>query len=142
MVLKTCDVRDDRIDVVCGTCITSRVALRQVAHRLVDALDVLDVFPIGINDSFFELGGDSLRLMQLMTQVERLFEVTISFADFFKQPTIANLSSQLSHKKRAANATEFMSVAQLHTEARLTIEPPSYSWSRPQQHWTKPQPGL
>ncbi|MGD1952561.1 MAG: amino acid adenylation domain-containing protein [Leptolyngbyaceae cyanobacterium] len=110
------------------------------AEKLADIWsDVLDVFPIGINDSFFELGGDSLRLMQLMTQVERLFEVTISFADFFKQPTIANLSSQLSHKKRAANATEFMSVAQLHTEARFTFEPPSYSWSRPQQHWTKPK---
>ncbi|MEM1254577.1 MAG: amino acid adenylation domain-containing protein [Cyanobacteria bacterium P01_H01_bin.21] len=99
--------------------------------------DVLDVFPIGINDSFFELGGDSLRLMQLMTQVERLFEATISFADFFKQPTIASLSGQLSRKKHAANATEFMSVAQLEAEARFTCEPPSCSGSKPQQHWTK-----
>ena len=101
--------------------------------------DVLDIFPIGINDSFFELGGDSLRLMQLMTQIERSFEVTISFADFFKQPTIASLSSQLSRKKRAVNATEFMSVTQLRAEARLTFELPSCSWSKPQQHWTKPK---
>ena len=101
--------------------------------------DVLDVFPIGANDSFFELGGDSLRLMQLMTQVERLFEVTISFADFFERPTLANLSSQLSPKKHTANATELMSVAQLEKEARLALEPTSHNWSTPPKHWTKPK---
>lgn len=101
--------------------------------------DVLDISPIGVNDSFFELGGDSLRLMQLMGQIERSFKQTLSFTDFFKQPTIADLCKQMSHKQSLSTVTEYMSLSQLKAEASFESNSASFGWSMSESHWVKPQ---
>jgi acyl-coenzyme A synthetase/AMP-(fatty) acid ligase/acyl carrier protein/lauroyl/myristoyl acyltransferase len=51
---------------------------------------ILDVSPVGMNDSFFELGGDSLLSMQMIMEVEQASGCTIT-EEFFKLPTINNL---------------------------------------------------
>lgn len=56
---------------------------------------VLEINDIGIHDSFFELGGDSLRLMQLLSQIEATHQITVSVIDFFRLPTIAGLVQQM-----------------------------------------------
>jgi lauroyl/myristoyl acyltransferase/acyl carrier protein len=52
---------------------------------------LLDVSEIGINDNFFELGGDSLISMQMVLEVETATSARIP-NEYFKQPTIANLT--------------------------------------------------
>ncbi|MBE9069079.1 amino acid adenylation domain-containing protein [Leptolyngbya cf. ectocarpi LEGE 11479] len=103
--------------------------------------DVLDISPIGVNDSFFELGGDSLRLMQLVAQIERSFEGTLSFTDFFKQPTISALYRQLRHQQQSSTVTEWMPLSQLRAEASLDLDSPSVSlhWPQPESHWINPK---
>ena len=51
----------------------------------------LDVSPVGVDDSFFVLGGDSLMSMEMILEVEMAYGCKIS-QEFFNQPTITNLS--------------------------------------------------
>lgn len=43
---------------------------------------------IGINDSFFELGGDSLKAMQILSLINKEFNIIIKIKDFFRNSTI------------------------------------------------------
>ncbi|XGW00925.1 MAG: amino acid adenylation domain-containing protein (plasmid) [Leptolyngbya sp. BL-A-14] len=50
---------------------------------------------IGIHDSFFDLGGDSLLAVRLMDQIQQQFEQTLPLSDLLLNPTIAGLASAL-----------------------------------------------
>lgn len=55
---------------------------------------VLGIQTVGIDDSFFELGGDSLMSMQMIMEVEKYFDAAVP-QQFFKLPTIASLAQLL-----------------------------------------------
>lgn len=50
--------------------------------------EVLGIGRIGINDDFFELGGDSLMATQLNSRMRNVFNAELSLLNFFKSPTI------------------------------------------------------
>jgi acyl-coenzyme A synthetase/AMP-(fatty) acid ligase/thioesterase domain-containing protein/acyl carrier protein len=52
---------------------------------------ILKVEPIGINDNFFDLGGDSLNAVELALEMERLAGCSFSVSDFLAVPTISQL---------------------------------------------------
>ena len=72
------------------------VAPRTETERRI-ALDIFEplfkIRNIGIHDSFFELGGNSLQATQLISRIRSRFEVEISLAEFFRSPTIAHLAA-------------------------------------------------
>ena len=45
---------------------------------------VIGIEPIGINDDFFELGGDSLKAMTIISRIHKRFKIEIPFKEFFK----------------------------------------------------------
>ncbi|NOU19053.1 MAG: acyltransferase domain-containing protein [Bacteroidales bacterium] len=47
---------------------------------------------IGVNDDFFELGGDSLKARSLISKVHKEFDVKISMPELFNNPTIIKLA--------------------------------------------------
>jgi acyl-CoA synthetase (AMP-forming)/AMP-acid ligase II/acyl carrier protein len=53
---------------------------------------VLGVEPIGINDNFFQLGGDSVLATQIVNRVLQALNVELSLLFFFEQPTVANMA--------------------------------------------------
>lgn len=53
---------------------------------------ILDLEEVGIDDSFLDLGGDSLQAMRMLARCLNAFGVDIPIAHFFDQPTIAGLS--------------------------------------------------
>jgi len=53
---------------------------------------VLGIGDIGVNDSFFDLGGDSLAGVQVMSQMNAQLQTRIPVARFFEAPTIAGLA--------------------------------------------------
>lgn len=55
--------------------------------------EVLDIQNIGINDDFFELGGDSFNATILISMIEQEFNVELSVMDAFKTPTIKQLAT-------------------------------------------------
>lgn len=63
--------------------------------------DMLRTSPIGIADSFFALGGDSLQATRMVAQVQADFATSIPLlALFFQEPTIEALSRTLAHVVR------------------------------------------
>ncbi len=69
---------------------------RTVEHQLVQIWEeFLPVRPIGLQDSFFELGGDSLLAAQMMQRVEQILGKKLPLATLFSGPTIAHLATAL-----------------------------------------------
>lgn len=58
--------------------------------------DILQTDRIGINDSFFELGGDSLRLVTVISRIHKEFNVEVPISEIYKYPTIKELGEYLS----------------------------------------------
>ncbi|MFD5070978.1 alpha/beta fold hydrolase, partial [Streptomyces sp. NPDC058369] len=57
--------------------------------------DVLKVDRVGIDDSFFELGGDSITSIQLVSRIRSVLGVKLSNRGIFETPTVAQLSDKL-----------------------------------------------
>ena len=56
---------------------------------------VLAIEEIGINDDFFELGGNSLVATQLVMEMREAFTTSVPLRDFFETPTVAAVSAVL-----------------------------------------------
>jgi amino acid adenylation domain-containing protein len=54
---------------------------------------------ISINASFFQLGGQSLKQVDLISQVQKEFNVKVSLAEIFKRQTIQELSLYIAEKE-------------------------------------------
>jgi amino acid adenylation domain-containing protein len=57
--------------------------------------DVLGVGAVGRDDNFFDLGGNSLRLAQVQSRLQRTLDRELSIVDLFRYPTIRALSAHL-----------------------------------------------
>ena len=65
----------------------------QLETQLVGAwAEVLGVERVGVFDSFFELGGNSLMATQLVSRLAPRFGIEVPLADLFDRPTIADLA--------------------------------------------------
>lgn len=111
--------------------------------------NLLGINEIGIRDNFFALGGDSLRFMQLIHQIESVYQADVLFMDSAQMSTITDLAEQIekiqnsrtsvagvelieqAKKKlgrfRVSTLSEPMTLSQLAAEAVLdeTIQPAS-----------------
>jgi len=61
--------------------------------------DRLDLEKVGIHDNFFDLGGHSLLLIQVHSQLQKLLNRDISITDLFEYPTISSLTKYLSQEQ-------------------------------------------
>ncbi|WP_412093935.1 amino acid adenylation domain-containing protein [Mycolicibacterium goodii] len=57
---------------------------------------ILGLDKIGIDDSFFDLGGDSLSAMRLITTINTTLNTDVSIRTLFDAPTIAQLAPRIS----------------------------------------------
>jgi len=64
--------------------------------------DVLRINRIGIHDNFFDLGGQSLLAMQVITRVSEQLSVEIPLARLFEMPTIADLAKLIENTRASA----------------------------------------
>lgn len=55
--------------------------------------EVLDVRPIGIQDSFFDLGGHSLSATRVVSRIIKQFQLEIPLPLLFQSPTIADMAA-------------------------------------------------
>ncbi|MCK4785651.1 MAG: non-ribosomal peptide synthetase, partial [Desulfobacteraceae bacterium] len=55
---------------------------------------------VGIHDSFFDLGGNSLLLMRMLSKLQEFYEKEVSVVDFFMYPTIEMLAKFLTQKQK------------------------------------------
>lgn len=78
--------------------------VEQTVSRLWEQL--LGIDGIGAEDSFFELGGNSLLLTQLLAQIRKQFRVELSLAALFDRPTIAAIAGLVGERLVAADDQE------------------------------------
>jgi len=55
--------------------------------------------PIGVHDSFFDLGGHSIKVIKLLSRISKEFGVTLSIQTFFKEATIEYLANEIQNIK-------------------------------------------
>ena len=74
------------------------VAPRNAVERKLVTLweQVLDIHPIGVQTSFFDLGGQSLLAARLFMKISRAFGKDLPLAALFAAPTIEQLANELS----------------------------------------------
>jgi acyl carrier protein len=61
--------------------------------------DVLRVERIGRHDDFFELGGRSLRAVQVAARVRQVLDIDLTIRDIFEHPTLSSLAEQIINLK-------------------------------------------
>ena len=77
----------------------------EMERRIVEMWqELLGVEPVGIHDSFFDLGGDSLLGTRVLTRVRQQLGVEVPLAALFELPTPAGLAARVEAARPAAEA--------------------------------------
>jgi acyl carrier protein len=66
---------------------------------------VLGVDRVGINDSVFDLGGDSLSAMQAITAINTTLSIHLAVPTLITTPSIQSLSQQIDRRPSTAKQT-------------------------------------
>ncbi|QSW88367.1 acyltransferase domain-containing protein [Flavobacterium endoglycinae] len=74
---------------------------------------ILGYSPVGIEDNYFEAGGNSLLAVQLLNQLSDEFEITLSFRELSECATIKGLASFIESKKRTL---ELLDIVEIESE--------------------------
>jgi amino acid adenylation domain-containing protein len=84
------------------------VAPRTDLERKIAAVwkDVLMLDQVGVHDSFFEVGGNSLLLTEVNARLGQLLDREIATVDLYVHPTISLLADHLAHGTEAASPAE------------------------------------
>lgn len=61
--------------------------------------DVLQVKRVGVNENFFDIGGNSLLSLQVVGQVEKKLQIKVPTIKFFQYPTVSSFALFLSEKE-------------------------------------------
>ena len=61
--------------------------------------DALEVAEVGVDENFFDVGGDSLNIARVHGEVRAIFGDNVSIATLFAYPTIRSLASHLTGQK-------------------------------------------
>ena len=65
---------------------------------------VLGVERVGVDDSFFDLGGDSLSAMRLIAAINTSLDADLSVRTLFEAPTVAQLAPRIGEGDGSAGA--------------------------------------
>src|SRR5262249_5744047 len=86
--------------------------------------EVLGVKRVGVDDDFFDLGGESLLATKLVSRVRTAFETEISLQAFFEASTIRKLAARI---KQVTSATLVPAIRRVGREGSLPL---SYAQQR------------
>ncbi len=83
--------------------------------------EALSLPKVGVHENFFDIGGNSLLLLQIFKKIESLLPAHFLIVDLFRYPTIASLSEQLGRQEstQTANISEIQQRAALQKSAAL-----------------------
>ena len=69
-----------------------KIAKTDIEKRLISIWEkVLHTNEIGVDENFFDIGGDSISLVQLQSQIKKEFECEIDITAFFENSTVTKL---------------------------------------------------
>lgn len=62
--------------------------------------EVLNLKKVGADSSFFEIGGNSLNAIRIISRIYKTFEIEISIRDLFSSPTIRQIAEFIKHRQK------------------------------------------
>ncbi|WP_158101054.1 non-ribosomal peptide synthetase [Variovorax sp. JS1663] len=68
--------------------------------------EVLGTRAFGVHESFFELGGNSLRMTQVVSRVAARFGVTLPLAEMFEHASVAAMAAQVARQLQGGAAAQ------------------------------------
>jgi amino acid adenylation domain-containing protein/thioester reductase-like protein len=80
---------------------------------------MLGIAPVGMDDNFFDLGGHSLFVAKMMTQVEETFAVKLALSDLFSAPTVAGLAQAIANARQPQALGSKINLDELLADAQL-----------------------
>ena len=60
--------------------------------------EILGVEKVGVQDNFFDLGGDSLIAVRLFAGIEKIFGKNLPLATLYESPTVAQLANLIGNR--------------------------------------------
>jgi len=103
---------------------TSRAPATQTEEILCGLFaEILGLEQVGAEDSFFDLGGDSLLAMRLLARIRAVFDTEIGIRTLFTDPTVAGLAEAVTESSAVARPA-------LAPRPRPQILPLSYGQQR------------
>jgi len=86
----------------------ARVAPQSALHEVLVTLwlRILNIEKIGIQDDFFELGGDSISATQLISRLRQMFHVDLPAIVLFDAPTVEKLAHYMIEHEGRPGLTE------------------------------------
>jgi acyl carrier protein len=89
---------------------------------------VLKIDQVGRDDNFFEVGGNSLMLVQVNSQLIEKFGRDIAITDLFQYPTVASLAARLS-ETQAKTGLNLQQSQERGQQARQNMQKRLQQWS-------------
>jgi amino acid adenylation domain-containing protein len=83
--------------------------------------DVLGLEQVGVEDSFFDLGGHSLLVTQVISRIRRAFRVDIPLRRLFEEPTVAGLATAIDMARKAGEALQSPPLAPVPRDGNLPL---------------------
>ncbi len=88
--------------------------------------EMFGIEPIGIDDDFFELGGDSLKAISVVSMVYKSFMVKVPLMDMLKKTTVRQIARMISETQ---HAEEVLVLLNKEYPRRLFCFPPSGAYA-------------
>ncbi|MDN4080988.1 amino acid adenylation domain-containing protein [Paenibacillus polymyxa] len=85
--------------------------------------EIFEVSPISSESSFFEMGGHSLNVMELVSKIYEHFEIQISIGDVFTNGTIKKLAACIAN----TNATQYVPITPAPHKPHYALSSAQYS---------------
>ncbi|MBK8552370.1 MAG: hypothetical protein IPL53_15400 [Ignavibacteria bacterium] len=82
----------------------------------------------GVSDDFFQIGGNSIKAIQLLSRISSHFKVQLETTDIFLLPTITQLASLIEEKQNIHDEKKFASF--IEKSERPSMIPLSFSQER------------
>ncbi|MBR8835865.1 MAG: amino acid adenylation domain-containing protein [Stigonema ocellatum SAG 48.90 = DSM 106950] len=99
---------------------------------------VLGIEQVGIYDNFFDLGGHSMLITQLVVRVRETFQVELPLLSLFEMPTIAELAQSIAiAQNTGASSTTVGTKTLVNLKAEAVLDPTIYP-NIPFQYITEP----
>jgi amino acid adenylation domain-containing protein/thioester reductase-like protein/FkbM family methyltransferase len=84
--------------------------------------DVLRLEQVGVFDNFFDLGGHSLSTIQVMSQVNEIFQMQLPLRHLFIAPTIAELAQTIESTSRKDSTASANEITPLNLQAEVVLD--------------------
>lgn len=82
---------------------SERPPANETEERLVELFaDVLDVERVGVEDEFFELGGNSVGAILLISRIREAFDVDLPLQHLLETPTVAAVAEAIARERHSA----------------------------------------